>query len=84
MTIRLVTASERQRARVTKVLNEALEEAAAGRLANVLVIAWRDDGSWMEFLSEQPSASELVGKLEIIKQVALRRYFRASGEETNP
>lgn len=75
MTLRIVTAEERQRAAVVRVLEAALAEARAGKISQVLVVGWRGGHWWTHWLSECPTHAEIVGKLQIVMQGLVRHYF---------
>lgn len=78
MIARLVTATEKQRASVKKVLTDALAEAERGNITKVLVVAWHDDNRWTDWMSEHASYCDAIGKLDIVKGAYLMRFFDQS------
>ena len=66
---------EAQRECVIETLERALAEAQTQDVVSVLVVGWRGDGSWKEWTAGDLDVTDVVGKLEVIKQAAIARYF---------
>jgi hypothetical protein len=58
-----------------RILRDALAEAEAGEIAEIIVIAKRQDGFWFDERSGTMSMSDAVGKIEIIKQSWIATYL---------
>jgi hypothetical protein len=78
MTIKLVTpptADEEVQASIIKLLETTLVEAKAGELRSIIIIAAHVDNGWIDRASETLIFSEVIGRLEIMKQRWIKRYL---------
>jgi hypothetical protein len=57
-----------------KLARTVLEDAEAGNVATLLVIAIRPDGSWSREWSGTENMSDAIGKIEIAKQEWIATY----------
>ena len=61
---------------VVGLLERALEEARAGNISSVVVIALHPNGEWSDWQSGTQQVSEMIGRLEIAKQSRIMNLLR--------
>jgi hypothetical protein len=66
---------EAQREHAIETLERALDVARTQDVVSILVIGWRGDGSWREWTTGDLDVTAAVGKLEVIRQATIARYF---------
>lgn len=64
------------RAGILKLLATCVEDAQAGNVETMLVIAVRPDGTWSREWSGTLDMSSMIGRLEITKQEWIAEYSR--------
>ena len=69
-------ASDEVRGSVVRLLRESLEQAEAGEVNTVIIIASHPDGTWTDLCSSTDKLSEAIGRLEITKQAWIAEYLR--------
>jgi hypothetical protein len=78
MTIKLVTpptAEDDVKASIIKLLETTLTEAKAGELRSIIIIAAHINNGWIDRASETLIFSEVIGRLEIMKQRWVKQYL---------
>jgi hypothetical protein len=78
MTIKLVTpptAEDDVKASIIKLLETTLTEAKAGELRSIIIIAAHINNGWIDRASETLIFSEVIGRLEIMKQRWIKQYL---------
>jgi hypothetical protein len=70
------TASDEVRESIIKVLRDTLNEAVAGEIRSVVVLAEYADGEWINRASDTLEFSKAIGRLEITKQEWVAQYLK--------
>ena len=75
------TADDDTRKSVVRVLRHALDEAEAGNIITVIIIAENVSEEWMNWASETISLSKTIGRLEITKVELVERFLKKEASE---
>lgn len=75
------TADDDTRKSVVRLLRHALDEAEAGNIITVIIIAENVSEEWMNWASETISLSKTIGRLEITKVELVERFLKKEASE---
>lgn len=75
--VKLVTSPSGQEvinSQMVEYLEECLRKAKEGLLIDIIIIAGRSDGNWMDRCSGTTHLAQQIGRLEIVKDALITQY----------